>query len=163
MPMTPAVNELERLGLSFAVMTYEHDPRSDGYGAEAAAALDVEPDTVFKTLLASTDVGELIVAIVPVTQQLDLKALAAAAGVKRTAMADPTTAERSTGSVVGGISPLGQRTKLRTFVDEWAMALAVMRVSGGKRGMEIELDPADLITALETTTPGVIVAPVATA
>ncbi len=154
--MTPAVIELEARGIRFEIISYEHDPAADSYGIEAAEALGVAADTVFKTLLAELDTGELVVGVVPVSGLLDLKQLAKAAGAKRATMADPAKAERTTGYVVGGISPLGQRKRLRTFVDEWATALEVMRVSGGKRGLELELAPDDLLGALDAT-----VAPIA--
>lgn len=128
----------------FTVHEYAHDPAAASYGAEAAEAMGVPPERVFKTLLAETD-GTLAVAVVPVSGQLDLKALAAALGAKRAAMADPAAAERSTGYVLGGISPLGQRKRLRTVVDSGALAHPTVFVSAGKRGTEVELAPADLV------------------
>ena len=130
---TPATVALERAGVAFTVHAYDHDPRSASYGLEAADALGLDPGAVFKTLLAEVD-GELVVAVVPVSGQLDLKALAAALGGKRAAMADPAVAERTTGYVVGGISPIGQRRRLRTVVDESASARPAVYVSGGRRG-----------------------------
>lgn len=151
--MTPAVDQLTRLGIAHRTLTYEHDPTTDSYGTEAAVALGIEPDTVFKTLLASASGPDrpdrLIVSLVPVTGMLDLKALARAAGAKKAVMADPSVAERTTGYVVGGISPFGQRKQLETFVDEMVEILDVVRVSGGRRGLEIELAPADLIAVLK--------------
>ncbi|GLW70698.1 Cys-tRNA(Pro)/Cys-tRNA(Cys) deacylase [Kitasatospora phosalacinea] len=141
---TPATVALDTAGVPFTVHEYAHDPAAASYGAEAAEAMGVSPDRVFKTLLAETD-GTLAVAVVPVSGQLDLKALAAALGTKRAAMADPAAAERSTGYVVGGISPLGQRRKLRTVVDSGALAHPTVFVSAGKRGTEVELAPADLV------------------
>ncbi|MFE1317824.1 Cys-tRNA(Pro) deacylase [Kitasatospora phosalacinea] len=141
---TPATVALDTAGVPFTVHEYAHDPAAASYGAEAAEAMGVSPDRVFKTLLAETD-GALAVAVVPVSGQLDLKALAAALGTKRAAMADPAAAERSTGYVVGGISPLGQRRKLRTVVDSGALAHPTVFVSAGKRGTEVELAPADLV------------------
>ncbi len=155
--MTPAVTALERLGRSFRILEYHHDPRADAYGAEAAEALDLDPHAVFKTLVAQLDDGELAVALVPVTTTLDLKALARAAGSKRAAMADPTDAERATGYVVGGISPLGQKKRLRSFVDESVTILDECFVSGGRRGLELAVAADDLIEAMEAT-----VAPLAT-
>lgn len=146
--MTPAVTALERLGLPFRVLDYEHDPRSEAYGTEAAEALALDPHAVFKTLLARLDPDELVVALVPVTTSLDLKALARAGGAKRAAMADPADAERATGYVVGGISPLGQKKRLRTFVDDSVTILDECFVSGGRRGLELELAPDDLVGAL---------------
>ena len=144
---TPATVALERAGVAFTVHAYDHDPRSASYGLEAADALGLDPDAVFKTLLAEVD-GELVVAVVPVSGQLDLKALASAVGGKRAAMADPAVAERTTGYVVGGISPIGQRRRLRTVVDESASARPAVYVSGGRRGVDLGLDPADLVRVL---------------
>jgi Cys-tRNA(Pro)/Cys-tRNA(Cys) deacylase len=141
--MTPAVVALQRAKVAFAVREYEHDPAAQSYGMEAAEKLGLDPAAVFKTLVASVD-GKLTVAIVPVARSLDLKALAAAAGGKRAAMADIGEAERATGYVAGGISPLGQRKRLPTVIDESAMVLERMYVSGGRRGLDIELAPSDL-------------------
>lgn len=143
--MTPAVVALQRAKMPFVVREYEHDPAAQSYGMEAAEKLGLDPAAVFKTLVTSVD-GKLTVAIVPVAQSLDLKALAAAAGGKRAAMADLGEAERATGYVAGGISPLGQRKRLPTVIDESAMGLERMYVSGGRRGLDIELAPADLRT-----------------
>jgi len=145
---TPATVALEKAGVTFTVHAYDHDPRSASYGLEAADALGLDPDAVFKTLLAEVD-GELVVAVVPVSGQLDLKALASAVGGKRAAMADPAVAERTTGYVVGGISPIGQRRRLRTVVDESASARPAVYVSGGRRGVDLGLDPADLARVLD--------------
>lgn len=124
---------------------YEHDPASGlSYGLEAAAVLGVAPERVLKTLVASVD-GTLTVAVVPVAGQLDLKALAQAVGGKKAALADQPAAERATGYVVGGISPLGQRQRLRTVVDSSAHDHRTVFVSGGRRGLDVELSPADLI------------------
>ncbi|MCE4944491.1 MULTISPECIES: Cys-tRNA(Pro) deacylase [Streptomyces] len=140
---TPATVALTAAGVPFTVHAYTHDPAAASYGEEAAEALGVSPDQVFKTLLADVD-GALTVAVVPVSGSLDLKALAAAVGGKRAAMADPAAAERSTGYVVGGISPLGQRKRLRTVVDASAQTRPTVCVSAGRRGLEVELAPADL-------------------
>jgi Cys-tRNA(Pro)/Cys-tRNA(Cys) deacylase len=148
---TPATVALERAGVPFTVHAYEHDPRSTSYGLEAAEALGLDPAVVLKTLLADVD-GELAVAVVPVTGQLDLKALAAALGGKKAAMADPAVAERTTGYVVGGISPIGQRKRLRTVVDAAALAHATVYVSAGKRGVDLGLAPADLVRVLDART-----------
>ncbi|WP_285117125.1 Cys-tRNA(Pro) deacylase [Leifsonia sp. fls2-241-R2A-40a] len=142
---TPATVALSAAGISFTAHPYEHDPAAPSFGLEAAEALGVEPDRVFKTLLADTDLG-LVVGVVPVTGMLDLKALAAAVGAKRATMADPAVAERRTGYVVGGISPIGQKTQHVTVVDETAQLFATVFVSGGKRGFDIELSPDDLVT-----------------
>ena len=146
--MTPAVTALERLGLAFRVLEYQQDPRSEASGSEAAEALELDPHAVFKTLLARLEPDELVVALVPVTASLDLKALARAAGAKRAAMAAPADAERATGYVVGGISPLGQRRTLRAFVDETVTILDQCYVSGGRRGLELALAPDDLVAAI---------------
>jgi Cys-tRNA(Pro)/Cys-tRNA(Cys) deacylase len=146
MARTPATTVVESAGIDFALHEYEHDPESESYGLEAAERLDVEPARVYKTLLADLD-GRLHVAIVPVERQLDLKKL----GGKRSAMADPKRVERSTGYVLGGVSPLGQRRTLPTTLDVSALDHTTIFVSGGRRGLEIELDPNDLvvITAAE--------------
>lgn len=143
---TPATAELARLGVEFVVRAYEHDAGATDFGREAAEALGVPAERVFKTLLAEVD-GELVVGIVPVSGLLDLKALATAFGGKRAVMADPAVAERRTGYVVGGISPLGQRSRLRTALDVSASAFETVLVSGGRRGFDIELAPGDLATA----------------
>jgi len=143
---TPATTELTRLGVAFGVHPYEHDPAAASYGLEAAAALSVPPGQVFKTLLVEADRG-LAVGIVPVDRSLDLKALAAALGLKKVSMADPAAAERSTGYVVGGISPIGQRKRLPTVLDLGANAFDVVYVSGGRRGLDLSLSPTDLVAA----------------
>jgi Cys-tRNA(Pro)/Cys-tRNA(Cys) deacylase len=131
-------------GVAFSEHTYAHDPSAPSFGLEAAAALGLSPDVVLKTLLVDTGSG-LAVGIVPVGAQLDLKAMAAALGVKRVTMADPEAAERSTGYVVGGISPIGQKRALPTVLDASATALATVYVSGGRRGLDLGLSPADLV------------------
>ncbi|KAJ1684009.1 hypothetical protein LUZ63_020749 [Rhynchospora breviuscula] len=150
---TPAVRALEAAGVAFTLHPYDHDPAAESYGGEAASALGVPEDHVLKTLLADVD-GDLVVAVVPVSGQLDLKALAAAVGGKKAVMADPARAERSTGYVVGGISPLGQRKHLTTVVDESALAHAHAQVyvSGGRRGLDLALSPADLVRLLDART-----------
>ena len=136
---TQAIVAAERAGIVYAVHEYAHDPASRTYGLEAAEKLGVDAARVFKTLVADVD-GTLTVAIVPVEAQLDLKALG-----KRVAMADPKLAERTTGYVAGGISPLGQRKKLPTVLDESAFEFETIHVSAGRRGLEIELAPVDLL------------------
>lgn len=143
---TPALVALEKAGIPHTVHPYEHDPSSDlSYGLEAAAAIGIPAEQVFKTLVASVD-GTLVVGVVPVDRKLDLKALAHAAGGKKAAMAEQAAAERATGYVVGGISPLGQRQRLRTVVDESALAFDAVYVSGGRRGLDVGLAPADLVS-----------------
>lgn len=149
-PGTPATVMLSTQGIPFTAHTYDHDPATTNYGLEAAAALNLDPDRVFKTLLADVD-GRLVVGIVPVTGKLDLKALAAAVGGKRAAMADAALAERKTGYVVGGISPIGQKTALPTVLDETAELWPTIFVSGGRRGFDIELAPADLLRVTSGT------------
>jgi Cys-tRNA(Pro)/Cys-tRNA(Cys) deacylase len=143
---TPATTLLDRQRVAHTVHAYDHDPRSSSYGAQASEALGVAAERVFKTLVADVD-GRLTVAVVPVACQLDLKALAAAAGGKRAALADVTAAERATGYVAGGISPLGQRKRLPVIVDASALDLATIFCSAGRRGLQIELAPADLVRA----------------
>ncbi|MFJ7943747.1 Cys-tRNA(Pro) deacylase [Streptomyces sp. NPDC096354] len=140
---TPASVALTAAGTPFTTHAYDHDPASPSYGEEAAEALGVSPDRVFKTLVADVD-GTLTVAVVPVAGSLDLKALASAVGGKRAAMADPVAAERTTGYVRGGISPLGQRKRLPTVLDASARTHETICVSAGRRGLEVELSPADL-------------------
>ncbi|MFF8863546.1 Cys-tRNA(Pro) deacylase [Streptomyces sp. NPDC015139] len=140
---TPATVALTAAGVDFTVHAYDHDPSHPSYGEEAAEAMGVSPDRVFKTLVADVD-GALVVGVVPVAGSLDLKALAAAVGGKRAAMADPALAERTTGYVRGGISPLGQRKRLPTVLDGSAQGHTTICVSAGRRGLEVELAPTDL-------------------
>ncbi|MGW2724566.1 Cys-tRNA(Pro) deacylase [Streptomyces sp. NPDC001492] len=151
---TPATVALTSAGVPYTVHSYDHDPSHPSYGEEAAEAMGVSPDRVFKTLVADVD-GALTVAVVPVAGQLDLKALASAVGGKRAAMADPALAERTTGYVRGGISPLGQRRKLPTVLDASAAAHATICISAGRRGLEVELSPEDLTKLTEA-----VVAPI---
>lgn len=141
---TPAIAALTAAGVSFVAHPYSHDPAAASYGLEAAEVLGVDPARVFKTLMVDVD-GRLAVGVVPVSGNLDLKAVAAALGGKKAAMADPAAAERRTGYVLGGISPLGQRQPSPTVIDESALDLETMLVSGGRRGLDLELSPADLI------------------
>lgn len=143
--MTPAINLIKKHGIAYQVLSYTHDPATSSYGGEAATVLGLDPGTVFKTLLAATERHELLVAIVPVSGSLDLKALADAAGCRKCEMADPAAAQRATGYLLGGISPLGQKKKHRTFVDDSARSLEIMHVSAGRRGLEVALAPADLV------------------
>jgi Cys-tRNA(Pro)/Cys-tRNA(Cys) deacylase len=148
---TPATIALTRAGVAHTLHPYTHDPAANSYGEEAAAALGVSTARVFKTLLADVD-GRLVVAVVPVSGSLDLKALAEAVGGKRAAMADVALAERTTGYVVGGISPLGQRKKLPTVIDASALDFPTIYVSGGRRGLDVELSPSDLMSLTSATT-----------
>jgi Cys-tRNA(Pro)/Cys-tRNA(Cys) deacylase len=154
---TPATAALATAGVEFTLHAYAHDPAAPSYGTEAAEALGTDPARVFKTLVAAVD-GRLTVAVVPVSGSLDLKALAAAVGGKRAAMADPADAERATGYVRGGISPLGQRKRLPTVVDASADRHPAVCVSAGRRGLEVELAPADLVALT-----GAVTAPIAAA
>ena len=147
---TPATTALARAGVAFTVRRYEHDPAAESFGLEAASALAVDPARVLKTLLVTGESG-LAVAVVPVDTRLDLKAMAAALGVKKVAMAEPSQAERATGYVVGGISPIGQKRSLTTVLDETALRHRTVLVSAGRRGMEIELTPTDLLAATGAT------------
>ena len=155
--MTPAVVALRAAGVAFTVHDYAHDPRSvspalrrsrsdrlEGFGLEAANELGLYPDRVYKTLMASAD-GALVVAVVPVSGRLDLKALARALGASKAAMADVKAAERATGYVAGGISPFGQKRAHPTVVDETVELWETVYVSGGRRGLDVEIAPADLI------------------
>ncbi|WP_375476689.1 Cys-tRNA(Pro) deacylase [uncultured Jatrophihabitans sp.] len=148
---TPATAQLTRAEITYTLHPYEHDPRAQSYGEEAAAALGVEPARLFKTLIASVD-GRLACGVVPVAARLDLKAFAAALGGKRAELAEPAAAARATGYVVGGISPIGQKSRLRVVVDESAARFATVFVSAGKRGLQVELAPADLLRAAGATT-----------
>ena len=147
--MTPAIELLKKSQVPHEVLSYHHDPKAASYGLEAVEKLGLAAATVFKTLLAVSEKHELLVAIVPVAGTLDLKALAQAAGVKKLEMAKPDQAQRSTGYLVGGISPLGQKKRLRTFIDESAAELPSIHVSAGRRGLEVALAPADLAQLLD--------------
>jgi Cys-tRNA(Pro)/Cys-tRNA(Cys) deacylase len=147
---TTATIALQRAKILFTLHEYSHDPRRESYGREACEALGVPRERVFKTLVAAVD-GSLAVGVVPVHRQLDLKALAAAAGGKKAVMADVAAAERATGFVAGGISPVGQRRRLPIVIDESALAFRTIFCSGGRRGLEIEIAPADLVRAAGAT------------
>jgi Cys-tRNA(Pro)/Cys-tRNA(Cys) deacylase len=155
--MTPAVRAAEAAKIAFELHRYEHDPSADSFGLEAAEKLDVPPECLFKTLIAQVDGKQLVLAVVPAAARLDLKKLAAAAGGKKAQMADPAAAERATGYVLGGISPLGGRKKLPTFLDESARAHETVFVSAGQRGLQIELSPGDLIRLTAAALAGVTV------
>ncbi len=142
--MTPAIQTLKRACIPHDIHAYEHQAGNQAYGEEAVERLGLDPHQVFKTLIASSSQGELLVALVPVAAQLDLKALAIAAGTRYCEMALPEAAQRATGYVLGGISPLGQKKKLRTFIDISAQSLSHIHVSAGRRGLEVALSPHDL-------------------
>jgi Cys-tRNA(Pro)/Cys-tRNA(Cys) deacylase len=142
---TQATRAARAAGIAFTVHAYRHDPAARSYGLEAAEALGQDPARVLKTLVVRLDGAVLAVCCVPVDAGLDLKAVAAAAGAKRAELAEAADAERATGYVVGGISPLGQRRSLPTFVEEAALAHTTVFVSAGRRGLELELAPADLV------------------
>jgi Cys-tRNA(Pro)/Cys-tRNA(Cys) deacylase len=148
---TRATELLASLGISHTIHRYEHDPRHPSFGQEASQALGVPPERVFKTLVADVD-GRLTVGVVPVAGSLDLKSLAAAVGGKKAVMADPVQAERASGYVTGGITPVGLRKRLPVVVDETALRHATVFCSAGQRGLEIELAPADLIKAAGAST-----------
>jgi len=154
--MTPAIDTAKKAKISYVVHEYHHDPDAESYGLEAAEKLNTDPARVFKTLVVTDGGKDLTVAVVPVEHQLDLKLLAKAVGAKKMAMADVKLVERTTGYVVGGVSPLGQKKRLRTVIDASAQGFETMFVSAGRRGLEIELSPADLAALA-----GAIFAPVA--
>ena len=147
---TPATVALTAAGIDFTLHDYVHDPRAASYGLEAAEALGVDPACVFKTLMATVD-GALTVGIVPVSGQLDLKALARASGGSKAAMAEIAAAERATGYVAGGISPVGQKRAHPTVLDESALGFETVYVSGGRRGLDLEIAPADLVAVTGAT------------
>ncbi|BCW78149.1 MULTISPECIES: Cys-tRNA(Pro) deacylase [unclassified Arthrobacter] len=148
---TPATAALTAAGVPFVLHPYTHDPSAASYGVEAAEALGIDPSRVFKTLMVDVE-GRLAVGIVPVSGTLDLKAMAMALGAKKAAMADPAAAQRRTGYVLGGISPLGQRQPSPTVLDSSALGLETLLVSGGRRGLDIELAPADLVRLTDAVT-----------
>lgn len=151
MAATPATVALDTAGVVYTLHAYEHDPGNNNYGAEAVAALGIEADRMFKTLVV--DIGttrtDLAVAVVPVSCQLSLKQFAQAVGAKRAVMAAPAIVERSTGYVLGGVSPLGQKVRLMTVIDETAQLWDTIFVSAGRRGLDIELSPDDLSALAE--------------
>jgi Cys-tRNA(Pro)/Cys-tRNA(Cys) deacylase len=154
---TPATAALTKAGVPFTVHPYTHVEGQRHFGDEATAALGLDPERVFKTLVVELAGrgGALAVGVVPVARQLDLKAIASALGAKKATMAEPAAAQRSSGYVLGGISPLGQRTPLDTVVDESALAFPTVFVSAGRRGLQVELAPSDLVTVT-----GAVVAPI---
>ena len=142
--MTPGILAAQRAKVAFTVHEYEHDPAAESYGNEAVEKTGANPDQVFKTLVVSLDGKDLAVAVVPVSAMLSLKLIARAAGAKKAAMADKQLVQRTTGYVLGGVSPLGQKKRLKTFIDDSARNFATLFVSAGKRGLEVESAPEDL-------------------
>jgi Cys-tRNA(Pro)/Cys-tRNA(Cys) deacylase len=142
--VTPGIEQAKRAKIDHRVHEYEHDPASESWGLEAAQKTGVPAERIFKTLIVELAGGELAVGVVPVSTRLNLKSIARAAGAKKAAMAPAAEVERSTGYVLGGVSPLGQKRKLKTFIDASAQGLPTIYVSAGRRGLEIELSPADL-------------------
>jgi len=145
--VTPAVRAVGKAGIEFELLEYEYDPAAEEIGVHAAQSLGRPPATVFKTLVVALDSGELVCVMIPSDARLGLKAVAAAADVRKAEMANPRKAEQATGYVVGGISPLGQRKRLRTYIDASALQLSEIVVNGGRRGLQIVLKPADLVAA----------------
>jgi len=142
--MTPGINIAKKAKIAYKIHEYSHDPASESYGAEAAEKMAVPEERVFKTLVVSLDNKELAVAVVPVSSMLNMKLIAKAAGAKKASMAAAADVERSTGYVLGGVSPLGQKKRLKTIIDASAESFSSMYVSAGRRGLEIELSPNDL-------------------
>lgn len=142
--MTPAINSAKKQSIEFRIHEYKHDAASESYGTEAAEKLQLPPEQVFKTLVVMLDDRELAVAVIPVTAMLSMKLMAKVCGAKKAAMANKAAVERSTGYVLGGVSPLGQKKRLRTVLDLSAHAFSTVFVSAGRRGLEIELAPQDL-------------------
>jgi Cys-tRNA(Pro)/Cys-tRNA(Cys) deacylase len=142
--MTPAIRTLKKSGMKYHLHSYEHDPSCQAYGEEAVDKLGLPPAQVFKTLVVECDDSRLTISVIPVAKMLDLKAFARAAGAKKAKMAEKKDVERTTGYVLGGVSPIGQKKRLATFIDESAQQFATIFISGGKRGLDIELASQDL-------------------
>jgi Cys-tRNA(Pro)/Cys-tRNA(Cys) deacylase len=149
--MTPAIDQLKALGINHNLHEYVHDAGAASYGLEAAEKLGVVPARVFKTLVVDAGNNTLVVAVLPVNQQLNLKRMAKAVGAKKVAMANPAAVSRSSGYVLGGVSPLGQKRPLVTVIDESALVHSSIFVSGGQRGLEIELTAGDLANVTKAT------------
>ena len=143
--MTPAINIAKQAKISYTIHEYNHDASSDSYGLEAAKKLDVSESRVFKTLVACVDEHTLVVGVIPVSTMLSMKQIAKAAGAKKAKMADQAAVERSSGYILGGVSPLGQKKRLKTFIDTSAEHFQTIYISAGRRGLEIELSPKDLV------------------
>ncbi len=142
--MTPAINTVRQHEVPHRLHAYRHDSRTDSYGAEAADKLGVPANRVFKTLVVRLDSGALVVAVIPVSSQLSMKLVAKAAGARKAAMADGQTVQRSSGYVLGGVSPLGQKRALQTIIEKSATNYETIYVSAGRRGLELELSAQDL-------------------
>ncbi|MGF2735857.1 Cys-tRNA(Pro) deacylase [Marinobacter sp. DUT-1] len=142
--MTPGINVAKKARVPHRIHEYDHDPNSESYGTEAAEKTGADPARVFKTLVTSVDNRELVVGVLPVTAMLSMKLIARAAGGKKATMADKQEVQRATGYVLGGVSPLGQKRRLKTFIDQSACNFDTIYVSAGRRGLEIELAPEDL-------------------
>jgi len=153
--MTPAVRTAKQARVPFHLHEYDHDPRAGSYGDEAAAKLGLDADRVFKTLVVALDTRELVVAVLPVSMQLDLKRFAKVLGTKKASMADKKGVERSTGYVLGGVSPIGQKKRLRTIIDASAKDHETVYVSAGRRGLQIELAPDDLASLTDGAFKGI--------
>jgi Cys-tRNA(Pro)/Cys-tRNA(Cys) deacylase len=149
--MTPAISDLDKAGIKYELLHYDHDPSTQSYGDEAANKLGLDTQSVFKTLLSELSTGEVVVCLIPVSASLNLKAWAKAAGVKRASMADSKVAERKTGYVLGGISPFGQNHQHRTFVEEYALSMSSIYVSAGRRGLEIRVAPDTFSVLLDAS------------
>lgn len=149
--MTPAITLAKQKKLDYKVHDYSHDPTAESYGLEAAQKLGIDAAQVFKTLVVADDKGKLAVAILPVDEKLNLKKIAKAVGAKKASMADPKMVEKTTGYVLGGVSPLGQKKRLVTVIHESAEAQQTIYVSAGKRGLEIELPSSQLAEVLSAT------------
>lgn len=143
--MTPAIKALQQAKLTFKIHEYTHDPSAESYGMEAAEKLGVDENTVFKTLVVILDTKDYAVGVLPVSHMLSMKQIAKAAGAKKAAMANTVDVERITGYVLGGVSPLGQKKRLKTFIHSSAQSLNSLFVSAGRRGLEVELSPRDLL------------------
>jgi Cys-tRNA(Pro)/Cys-tRNA(Cys) deacylase len=144
--MTPAINSATKANIDYTVHQYDHDSGNTSYGMEAAEKLAVVPERVFKTLVVKLDAAQLVVAILPVNSMLSMKSVAKACGGRKAEMADKVEVQRSTGYILGGVSPLGQKKPLKTIIDTTSQDYPTIYVSGGRRGLEIELNAQDLQT-----------------
>ncbi len=149
--MTPAIRTLKKAKIKYTIHQYEHDPGCSSYGEEAARKLERDPSSVFKTLVAELDDGRLAVSVIPVMEKLNLKSLAKAFKAKKAKMAEKSHVERITGYLVGGVSPLGQKKRLATLIDNSAQQQKTICISGGRRGLDIELSPLDLQNLVQAT------------